>query len=191
MAGNIRSDDRAMTGLESAIVLIAFIVVASVFSYVMLGAGFFVSQKSKQVIHSGIDQVSSSMMLSGPVIGIGDPATGKMTGIMFSLKVMPGTDAVDLSSTLMSLRTSTLYGYVSNGSLANMDRIPSGTSGNVLYPGEMVNVKLVFEDEPGDVGRMAPVAGEHVTMVITPSSGASMTINLVIPEYIDRIMTVG
>nr|P17603.1 RecName: Full=24 kDa flagellin [Methanospirillum hungatei] len=29
------------SGLEAAIVLIAFVVVAAVFSYVMLGAGFF------------------------------------------------------------------------------------------------------------------------------------------------------
>ncbi len=34
-------NDAAFTGLEAAIVLIAFVVVAAVFSYVMLGAGFF------------------------------------------------------------------------------------------------------------------------------------------------------
>ncbi|NLN43327.1 MAG: flagellin, partial [Methanosarcina sp.] len=34
-----RKNDRAFTGLESAIVLTAFVVVAAVFSYVVLGAG--------------------------------------------------------------------------------------------------------------------------------------------------------
>ena len=34
-------DDKAFTGLEAAIVLTAFVVVAAVFSYVVLGAGFF------------------------------------------------------------------------------------------------------------------------------------------------------
>jgi flagellin-like protein len=33
--------DCGFTGLEAAIVLIAFVVVAAVFSYVVLGAGFF------------------------------------------------------------------------------------------------------------------------------------------------------
>ncbi|MGA9142077.1 MAG: archaellin/type IV pilin N-terminal domain-containing protein, partial [Methanocella sp.] len=48
-------NDAAFTGLEAAIVLIAFVVVAAVFSYVMLGAGFFTSQKSKEVVHTGVD----------------------------------------------------------------------------------------------------------------------------------------
>ncbi|MEA3282061.1 MAG: archaellin/type IV pilin N-terminal domain-containing protein, partial [Euryarchaeota archaeon] len=42
-------DERAFTGLEAAIVLTAFVVVAAVFSYVVLGAGFFTSEKSKEV----------------------------------------------------------------------------------------------------------------------------------------------
>lgn len=39
-------DERAFTGLEAAIVFIALIVVASVFAYVVLGAGIATSQKS-------------------------------------------------------------------------------------------------------------------------------------------------
>ena len=35
----------AFTGLEAAIVLIAFVVVSAVFAYVILGAGFFTTQK--------------------------------------------------------------------------------------------------------------------------------------------------
>ncbi|MEM3699066.1 MAG: archaellin/type IV pilin N-terminal domain-containing protein, partial [Archaeoglobaceae archaeon] len=46
----LRRDEKGFTGLEAAIVLIAFVVVAAVFSYVMLGAGFFTTQKSKQVV---------------------------------------------------------------------------------------------------------------------------------------------
>ena len=41
--------DNAFIGLEAAIVLIAFVVVAAVFSYVMLGAGFFATHKSQEV----------------------------------------------------------------------------------------------------------------------------------------------
>ena len=39
-------NDDGFTGLEAAIVLIAFVVVAAVFSYVVLGAGFFTTQKA-------------------------------------------------------------------------------------------------------------------------------------------------
>ena len=46
-------------------------VVAAVFSYVMLGAGFFTSQKSKEVVHTGVDQATSSIQLAGEIIGMG------------------------------------------------------------------------------------------------------------------------
>ncbi|MHC1582058.1 MAG: archaellin/type IV pilin N-terminal domain-containing protein [Candidatus Syntropharchaeia archaeon] len=68
---SIRKDDRAFTGLEAAIVLTAFVVVAAVFSYVVLNAGFFTTQKSKEVIHTGVEQATSSVELAGDIIGHG------------------------------------------------------------------------------------------------------------------------
>jgi len=46
----LTKNEDAFTGLEAAIVLIAFVVVAAVFSYVVLGAGFFTTQKSQEVV---------------------------------------------------------------------------------------------------------------------------------------------
>ena len=74
MRGNrisIRRDRRGFTGLEAAIVLTAFIVVAAVFSYVVLNAGFFTTQTSKEVIHTGVEQATSSAELAGNVYGHG------------------------------------------------------------------------------------------------------------------------
>ncbi len=67
MSKIVRNED-AFTGLEAAIVLIAFVVVAAVFSYVVLGAGFFTTQKSQEVVHTGVSQASSNVEVSGPVI---------------------------------------------------------------------------------------------------------------------------
>jgi archaeal flagellin FlaB len=52
--------DNAFTGLEAAIVLIAFVVVAASFSYVVLGAGFFTTQKAQETIHIRMQQVNST-----------------------------------------------------------------------------------------------------------------------------------
>lgn len=60
-----KSNYEGFTGLEAAIVLIAFVVVAAVFSYVVLGAGFFTTQKSQEVVHTGVQQASSTLELSG------------------------------------------------------------------------------------------------------------------------------
>ena len=65
-------DDGAFTGLEAAMVFIAFIVVASVFAYVALGAGFFTTQKTEQTVHSAVKQVGSVIQIAGPVMGAGE-----------------------------------------------------------------------------------------------------------------------
>jgi flagellin FlaB len=65
----LKNED-AFTGLEAAIVLIAFIVVAAVFSYVMLGAGFFATQEAQRTVHTGSQQASSSLEIIGNVYGM-------------------------------------------------------------------------------------------------------------------------
>ncbi|MDV2482450.1 hypothetical protein F8E02_10650 [Methanoculleus sp. Wushi-C6] len=61
-------DDRAFTGLEAAMVFIAFIVVASVFAYVALGAGFFTTQKTEQTVYSAVKQVGAVVQIAEPVM---------------------------------------------------------------------------------------------------------------------------
>ena len=60
--------ERGITGLETAIILIAFVVVASVFAYIVLTAGIFSSQKSNEAVNAAIDEVRSSITPAGNVI---------------------------------------------------------------------------------------------------------------------------
>ncbi len=45
---------RGITGLETAIILIAFVVVASVFAFTILSSGVFAAERSKQSISAGL-----------------------------------------------------------------------------------------------------------------------------------------
>ena len=60
-------DQRGITGLETAIILIAFVVVASVFAYTVLSAGIFSSERGKEAIHAGLETARGSMELVGSV----------------------------------------------------------------------------------------------------------------------------
>ena len=60
--------EKGITGLETAIILIAFVVVASVFAYTVLTAGVFSSQKASESVNAAIDEVRSSLKLSGNTI---------------------------------------------------------------------------------------------------------------------------
>jgi archaeal flagellin FlaB len=94
-------DEKGFTGLEAAIVLIAFVVVAAVFSYVMLGAGFFTTQKSQEVVHTSVKQASSSVELTGDVIARGSVANNSIGNITFFLQLTSGGSAVDMNRTLI------------------------------------------------------------------------------------------
>jgi flagellin FlaB len=60
--------EQGITGLETAIILIAFIVVASVFAYTVLTAGVFSSQKSNEAVNAAVEEVRSSIALKGNTI---------------------------------------------------------------------------------------------------------------------------
>jgi len=96
-------DDKGFTGLEAAIVLVAFVVVAAVFSYVMLGAGFYTTQKSQEVVHTGVAQASSSVELSGDLVAYGDTSTNpdELKNVTMFLQLTSGGSPVDMSKTLL------------------------------------------------------------------------------------------
>ena len=52
----IALDQRGMSAIETSIVLIAFVVVASVFGFAMLNTGLLSSQNEQEVVPAGIDE---------------------------------------------------------------------------------------------------------------------------------------
>ena len=61
-------DRSGITGLETAIVLIAFVVVAAVFAFTVLTTGLFTSEKAKETALAGVATTSSSMTIKGNII---------------------------------------------------------------------------------------------------------------------------
>jgi len=122
---NLYSED-AFTGLEAAIVLIAFVVVAAVFSYVVLGAGFFTSQTAQATVHTGVSQASSSMELVGNVYGIADGAKSRLLYSNVTVALTAGGTPIDLSTMVVS--------YNDNN---------QGHNANLTYEGEACNHALL------------------------------------------------
>jgi flagellin-like protein len=69
--GTLAKGQRGVTGLETAIILIAFVVVASVFAFTVLSTGIFSSEKGKETIHAGLKEARSSIEVRGAVVGYG------------------------------------------------------------------------------------------------------------------------
>jgi len=88
-------DETGITALETAIILIAFVVVASVFAFTILSAGSFSTEQSRDAIYSGLEQVQGSLELRGSVIALKD--TNKVESVIISLGNVAGGDPVDLT----------------------------------------------------------------------------------------------
>lgn len=98
----IAIDQAGITGLETAIVLIAFIVVAAVFAFTVLTTGLFTTEKAKQTAQAGVGETQSTLTLKGSVIATattedcpGDEVMCVKT-ISFKLGQAAGSDPVDL-----------------------------------------------------------------------------------------------
>lgn len=102
----MKQNENAFTGLEAAIVLIAFVVVAAVFSYVMLGAGFFTAQEAQSVVHTGMGQAASSIEVLGDVYGFaeGDNRT-TLKNVSFTIGLTAGNEPMDIRRMRVTLAT--------------------------------------------------------------------------------------
>src|SRR5512146_1136760 len=127
-----RNDERGITGLETAIVLIAFVVVAAVFAFVVLSTGLFSSERGKETVYAGLAKTRGSMELTGGVIA--DSNTTKLTGITFDLTLAAGGDQVNLNPTDTTNRTVISYSDNSNkvNDVVYTTTVITGNAGNLL-----------------------------------------------------------
>ena len=99
----LHRNQKGITGLETAIILIAFVVVAAVFAYTVLSAGLFSTQKSQEAIYAGLKEAESTLVMRGSVIAFTDPATvadaadGVGVGDVQFTVTNNGKDRVDLT----------------------------------------------------------------------------------------------
>ena len=98
---------RGIIGVESAIVLIAFVIVAAALAFVVLNMGFSTTQKAKTTIISSLAESSSALEIAGKVTAIGctassaDPACDGAPVLNVTsvpLKVASGGDSVNLGT---------------------------------------------------------------------------------------------
>lgn len=97
---------RGVIGIESAIVMIAFVIVAAALSFVVLNMGLSTTQQAKTTITTGLGEASSSVMISGDVISATDVSRSELNATAFPIKVVSGGTSVNLNATLAVVRYS-------------------------------------------------------------------------------------
>jgi flagellin FlaB len=118
----VHRDERGITGLETAIILIAFVVVASVFAYTVLSAGIFSSQKGQEAIYAGLEETRASMSLRGSVLGYsgnltaGNGGNKTLAAVSFTLTNTLEGQAIDLTAPYTNSGNATAPTLATSGS---------------------------------------------------------------------------
>ncbi|EHP70926.1 archaeal flagellin-like protein [Metallosphaera yellowstonensis MK1] len=149
---------KGLAGLDTAIILIAFIITASVLAFVAINMGLFVTQKAKTTINKGEETASTALTVSSSVLyAVNYPTNSKSYWIYFTVSPTSGVSSVELDPattglsfvatqegltlsniykyTLLTVpNPGTLYSTVSGSYLTLQNNVSSGGNTYVYYP---------------------------------------------------------
>ena len=184
LANKMHWDERGITGLETAIILIAFVVVASVFAYTVLSAGIFSSQKGQEAVYTGLQQARSTLELKGDVV-----ATGNSTSVqqlIFSVGNALDGEAIDLTDS--SGDNVTVISYSSENVRTeelSWSASPQGwsDSDSLLEAGEMFEITVDMTGAGENIGTY-----HTFTIEVKPPVGSALRVERTTPAALDSVM---
>jgi len=193
-----RKRNRGIVGIEAAIVLIAFVVIAASFAFVVINMGFFASQETKSTIGKGIQEATSSLEIDGFITGMTNSSNVAITYLAIPLKLSIGQDQVDLSNSTVvvavqdgNFSLANVYGGVTTSTNVSVINLMTSVTGApnatcFLYNSESnsdtalkQNAKAYMVINLGNTYGLAP----YTTLVIEirTSVGAALMIQRDIP----------
>ncbi len=189
----LHKDQQGMTGLETAIILIAFVTVAAVFGYAILSAGLFSAERGKETIYAGLNEAKSNLELSGSVMAKSDDSVN-VRSILFTVKNAIAGNPIDMTPNdgsghnkcVISLKTNN--DYIDN---VKWSFVPIGADNgnNLLETGEQFEITVDLTDL-GSAGSLSEnlTANQTFTLQVKPSLGSSITIQRTLPPAIGPVM---
>jgi len=199
----ILKNKKAMIGVEAAIILIAFVITAAAFSFMVVNMGLFATQRGRDTISQGLQEASTPLMLDGSILICSNGS--HVNGTVIPLKTL-GVKYVPMANdtTVVTLRIEgkNAYANIFNGTTdltqdtfkellsAVQTYIGSGT-GSALFiensnEDESLNSQekgyLVIYLDSGD----QPEARTHMLIEIRPEKGAPLSIEFTVPSELEE-----
>ena len=185
----VTNGERGITGLETAIILIAFVVVATIFAFVVLTTGVFSSERGKETVYAGLEKARGTMEMRGGVVVTATGVTLVVDDIQFTVATTAGGEPVPLNPAGLNNRTVLAYRddtVVDNDVLYTVTTIV-GDSDTLLEPGELM---LITVDVNGGAITPAPTLdpNERFTFEIQTPVGATLDITRQLPTELRAVM---
>ena len=181
-------DEQGITGLETAIILIAFVVVATIFAFVVLTTGVFSSERAKETVFAGLEKARGSMEIRGGIVVTATGATLAVNEIQFAVATTAGGESVPLNPTAASNRTVLAYrddAIVDNDvSFTVVDIV--GDNDTLLEPGEL---KVITIDVTTGITPPPTLsANQRFTIEVQTPVGATLDITRQLPAELTEVM---
>ena len=195
---------KGLTGIETAIILVAFVIVAAAFAFAVLNVGYQSTQKAQDVMRAGMEQASSALELDGAVIAYKDSTSDFVKNITFTVRLSPGKSPVSLNKDFFAVAVTTQNKFWPNVYYNETDPTTGAclTSNNpvaaCIYPildagargyleqGDKFLVVVAFNNS-----NVGPGANTEVSIELKPSIGNVLTIQRITPLSLTDVMFLG
>ena len=164
---NLYSDRKGITGLETAIILIAFIVVAAVFAFTVMTTGLFSTEKAKTTAQAGIAEASSTFAPKGGVIAASNVAKDAVESITFQITTASGSTGTSIAKAKIAV----IYSDDNQRDSSSANIAARGTDDGILKA--VAITKIVGDATSPDLLQQGDVAEIVVTLNTTTAAKAT------------------
>ena len=207
----VHRGQRGITGLETAIILIAFVVVAAVFAFTVLSAGLFSTQKAQEAVYAGLKEARATLELKGAVVATAGVVgrSGTIKQISFIVSSVLGGEPIDFTApSANSSSTGTaasgssnkvVVSYIDQDQKVNdlywtVTKLGDADADDLLEQSEKFEITIGGTDNGTGAGNLIDVlttdltVNKTFTVEVKPPIGAILNIERTTPPYIDTIM---
>lgn len=174
-------EESGITGLETAIILIAFVTVASVLAYSVLSAGIFSAERGKETVYRGLNSAQSTLELKGSVLGLSNNKT-VLNSFQFHIALTISNDGVDVETIVYNYFDDKIH---VEGLTANVTLSPGSSERGAPGIIEGDEIHLITITMPGS----ANITGyKTFTIQMVPPTGATISLKRTLPGRLLNVM---
>jgi flagellin FlaB len=184
---SLHKREEGITGLETAIILIAFVIVASVFAFVVLSTGLFSAERGKETVFAGLEKARGNLEVRGALTVIDTDTNGTIDSsdeVVFNAALAAGGSPINLDPAAYT--NTVVVNWIDA-----QDRVPDTAytviwilddGDSMLENGELAQVSV----SPPTGSTLEP--NEIFTLEVVPPQGGTMLIERTMPPVIDDVM---
>ncbi|MGD9935801.1 MAG: archaellin/type IV pilin N-terminal domain-containing protein [Dehalococcoidia bacterium] len=181
--------EEGITGLETAIILIAFIIVASSFAFMVLTTGMFAAERGKQTVLAGLERVSGNLEVRGSLIlqdvgsdGLIDSTDPDVFILTVSTAAGGRPVLVDPAATVNTLVINLVDGGGRAAGLSYTVLKTLGDADDLLETGELFEITIAM---PAGISLDA---NEEFSLELIPQSGGTLILNRLMPPQVTDVI---